>query len=259
MGPSLEWGVCMCSEHAPKSTSRPSPTQILETNKPSKSNSLEKSHALKIPRGSHPLGCRMSGESQDQAHWRWALWSTELQCWIIPQTTTTKPNHNTAMPQPVLTNYTFTCMGLFWGRNKATNDCRAVLRTHSCFQEARVSEVSPLQPCVCRASEALYLFSLLLEKKLSSCLGRSSLQTAFTFLLPKMFPWNENVKNVRSVACSWEAIPLIQFGMHLLKSRFIDFFFFFFAAFCCVWIICTYAHHNFCYIKVFNKFAALRK
>lgn len=77
--------------------------------------------------------------------------------------------------------------------------------------------------CLQSLTEVLYLFSLLFEKKLSSCLRRSSLQIDFTFLLQKMFPWNENVMNVRSLACSCQAIPLIQFRMHLLESLFLDF------------------------------------
>lgn len=87
-----------------------------------------------------------------------------------------------------------------------------------CFRGWGLCTLLFVEPCT-----GLYSFSLLFERKLSSYLRGSSLQINFTFLLQKMFPWNENVMTVRSVACSCQPVPLIQLGLHLLKSRLIDF------------------------------------
>lgn len=188
-------------------------------------NSLEKSCPLSSSKRRAPLGCGLSG-GRRPIRSRRALGGTWFPV-FLPSATKTKQKHPLSRASVFSWPHIYILKSEYSGGG---GRCEKWLQSSPFESPAAFRGPLPCCKgeysapfCLQSLTEVLYLFSLLFEKKLSSCLRRSSLQIDFTFLLQKMFPWNENVMNVRSLACSCQAIPLIQFRMHLLESLFLDF------------------------------------
>ena len=126
-------------------------------------SSFEKSCALKILPGDHPLGCGMNDKHRYLIRSGWV--SGGLQFLVLMSSTTKNKNKITHSPQASVFSwphiYILKCI-----LEEEEDEKMIAEFTHwicSCFQKAPVSKVGPLRPSVCKTTHrhSIYLVSYL--------------------------------------------------------------------------------------------------